>query len=131
MASTALFFRLIHAFLPRNGSLKPRTIGRTGLRPPSFESHRYGGEALQVLTANLQHPGHVFWPDDLDFPSALSLCGAKLQGHRQANDAYLLGLALHRKAHVVTLDSGIVSLLPSSPRPATRVIDLLATPRRH
>jgi len=88
-------------------------------------------EALQVLTANLQHSGHVFWPDDLDFPSATSLCGAKLQGQRQANDAYLLGLALHCKAHVVTLDSGIVSLMPSSPRPATRVIDLPATPRRH
>ncbi|HEX4066301.1 MAG TPA: TA system VapC family ribonuclease toxin [Acidobacteriaceae bacterium] len=88
-------------------------------------------EALQVLAANLQHPGHVFWPDDLDFPSALSFCGAKLQGYRQVTDAYLLGLALHHKAHLVTLDSGIVSLLPSSPRPATRVIDLLATPRRH
>jgi toxin-antitoxin system PIN domain toxin len=87
-------------------------------------------EALQLLMANLQHPGHVFWPDDLDLPASLSLCGAKLQGHRQITDAYLLGLAFHHKAHLVTLDSGVLSLLPPSIRTPGRVIDLLANPRR-
>jgi hypothetical protein len=87
-------------------------------------------DALQVLNANLRHPGHAFWMDELDLPAALSLCGAKLQGYRQVTDAYLLGLALHHKAHLVTLDSGIASLLPPTPRTATRVIDILATPHR-
>ena len=87
-------------------------------------------DALQVLNANLRHPGHVFWMDELDLPASLSVSGAKLQGYRQITDAYLLGLALHHKAHLATLDSGIASLLPPSPRTATRVIDLLANPHR-
>jgi len=82
-------------------------------------------EAVDLLVANLRHPGHAFWPDDLDVHSALSLCGRRLQGYRQVTDAYLLGLALHRKAHLVTLDGGIASLLPIAPRRATRVFNLL------
>ena len=87
-------------------------------------------EAVQLLAANLQHPGHVFWPDKLDLPASLNLCGVPLQGYRQINDAYLLALALHHQAHLVTLDSSIASLLPPSRRTATRVIDLLAGSHR-
>lgn len=83
-------------------------------------------EALNLLVANLSHPGHVFWPDELDVQSALSLCGGRLQGYRQVTDAYLLGLAIHHKAHLVTLDGAIASLAPTTVRGSTRVIDLLA-----
>lgn len=81
--------------------------------------------AVEVLRANLMHPGHVFWEDDLDVPASLSLCGRKLQGHRQVMDAYLVGLVVHRKGHLVTLDRSMSSLLPANPGP-TRVIDLSA-----
>jgi uncharacterized protein len=84
-------------------------------------------DALQVLTANLKHPGHVFWPDDLDLLRSLSLCGSKLQGHRQITDAYLLGIAIQRKAHLVTLDGSIASLLSRSVRTATQVIHIPTT----
>jgi hypothetical protein len=87
-------------------------------------------DAVQLLSANLQHPGHVFWPDSLDLPSSLDLSCARLQGYRQITDAYLLGLALHHQAHLVTLDSSIASLLPASHRTATRVIDLLGGSHR-
>jgi len=82
-------------------------------------------EAVKVLSANLRLPGHVFWADDLDVPSSLALCGTRLQRHRQITDAYLLGLALHHRAHLVTLDSAIASLLPNADRSPTRVIGLL------
>ena len=82
-------------------------------------------EALELLVANLRHPGHALWPDDLDVHSALSLCAGRLQGYRQITDAYLLGLALHHKGHLVTLDRGIASLAPTGPRSFTRVINLL------
>ncbi|MGA8159545.1 MAG: TA system VapC family ribonuclease toxin, partial [Acidobacteriaceae bacterium] len=86
-------------------------------------------DALQLLAANVQHPGHVFWPDNLDLSTSLELCGVRLQGHRQITDAYLLGLALHHGAHLVTLDASVAALLPPSARTATRVIDPLAGPR--
>jgi len=81
-------------------------------------------DALQVLAGNVQHPGHVFWPDDLELLSSLSLCGSKLQGYRQITDAYLLGMAIQRKAHLVTLDGSITSVLAPSARTATRVIHI-------
>jgi hypothetical protein len=82
-------------------------------------------EALDLLVANLRHPGHVFCPDDLDIKSALSLCGGRLQGYRQVTDAYLLGIAIQHKAHLVTLDGGITQLLPIASRNSNRVIHLL------
>lgn len=82
-------------------------------------------EALEVLEANLKLPDHVFWPDAIDLQSALSLCGGRLQGYRQVTDAYLLGLAIHHKAHLVTLDGGIASLAPVTARSSTRVVNLL------
>jgi hypothetical protein len=87
-------------------------------------------EALELLGANLRLPGHLFWPDDLDVSSSLSLCGSRLQGYRQITDAYLLGLALHRKGHFVTLDRSISSLMSSANRNSTRVIDLSTANRR-
>jgi uncharacterized protein len=82
-------------------------------------------EALQVLTSNLNDSGHVFWPDALDLLSGLSPSSGRLQGHRQITDAYLLGLALHHKAHLVTLDGGIGSLASASLLNPTPVINLL------
>ena len=67
-------------------------------------------QAIDVLAANLGHSGHVFWPDDLAVPEALGAVGPKLTGHRQITDAYLLGLAVHRKGFLATFDRAILSL---------------------
>jgi toxin-antitoxin system PIN domain toxin len=83
-------------------------------------------EALSVLAANLKHPGHVFWADELDLPHALSLCGRRLQGYREITDAYLVALAMHRKGRLVTLDRAMTSLFPVSERGSNRVVDLSA-----
>ena len=48
----------------------------------------------------------------IGFAEALGAFQGKLQGHRQVTDAYLLGLALHHKWRLVTLDHGINALLP-------------------
>jgi toxin-antitoxin system PIN domain toxin len=67
--------------------------------------------ALSLLAANLEHPTHRFWEDDISFPKALELAAARIVGRQQVTDAYLLGLAIHRKGKLATLDRGIVSLL--------------------
>jgi uncharacterized protein len=87
-------------------------------------------DALRLLKANLSHPGHVFWPDDLDLTASLSLSGARLQGHRQITDAYLLGLAMHHKGRLATLDNSVATLLPRGSRTPDWIIDLSTASHR-
>jgi len=69
-------------------------------------------EAMKILSATLKHPGHSFWADEIDFVQAAQSFAAKLIGHQQITDAYLLGLAMHKKAKLATLDRSVSSLLP-------------------
>jgi len=68
-------------------------------------------QALALLRANLAHPAHQFWSDELAAPQALDLFAPRLSGHLQFTDAYLLGLVIARQAKLVTLDSSIRTLL--------------------
>ena len=70
-------------------------------------------EAVALLETNLTHKAHHFWPDDVGFAEALNSFEGMLQGHRQVTDAYLLGMAIHHKGRLVTLDRGIVTLVPA------------------
>jgi len=83
-------------------------------------------ETLQLLRANLQHPGHIFWPDDLDVPACLALIGTQFRAYRQITDAYLLGLAIHRKGRFATLDRSAAALVRDGNR-SGRVIELSRT----
>jgi toxin-antitoxin system PIN domain toxin len=67
-------------------------------------------EALALLGENLAHPGHEFWTDNLQVPSAVKGMEAKLQGYRQLTDAYLLALANRRKGVLATFDRGVRTL---------------------
>ena len=67
-------------------------------------------EAIQVLAANTVAKDHEFWPDELPFAEAVGFAGARLVGHQQVTDAYLLGLALKRGGVLATLDHRIAGL---------------------
>jgi toxin-antitoxin system PIN domain toxin len=67
-------------------------------------------EALALLGANLAHPGHEFWTDSLQVPSAVKGIETRLQGYRQLTDAYLLALAHRRKGVLATFDRGLRTL---------------------
>lgn len=67
-------------------------------------------EAAGVLTANTAAKDHTFWPDELPFSEAIAFAGARLVGHQQTTDAYLLGLALRRGGKLATLDERIAAL---------------------
>jgi toxin-antitoxin system PIN domain toxin len=77
-------------------------------------------QALALLRVNLEHPTHHFWPAALSVNDALARV-AKLVGHQQISDAYLLGLAIHNKARLATLDRSVASLLPASTTAAARI----------
>ena len=68
-------------------------------------------DALALLGENLAHPGHEFWSDSLQVPTAVKDSEARLQGHKQLTDAYLLALAHRQKAVLATFDRGLRTLL--------------------
>jgi uncharacterized protein len=69
-------------------------------------------EAVSILESNLKHPHHHFWPDDVSFLQAVRPSLERLNGRKHVTDAYLLGLVAHKKAKLVSLDSGILELSP-------------------
>ena len=79
-------------------------------------------QALKLLTVNLNHPSHIFWPDDLAFGDAVAPMERLLVGHKQVSDAYLLGLAIRRKARLVTLDRTVSALLTKEKQTALLVL---------
>ena len=79
---------------------------------PSFSSDAVQPqEAVNLLESNLKHAHHHFWPDDVSFLQAVRPSLERFNGHKQVTDCYLLGLALHRKGRLVSLDRGILELL--------------------
>jgi hypothetical protein len=69
-------------------------------------------DALVLLGANLGHPAHRFWEENISFVAAVEPFGGRLVGHRQVSDAYLLGLVIHKKGMLATMDRAVSALLP-------------------
>ena len=82
------------------------------LSNPSFSTQAVTPhEAMRLLVANLNHSGHQFWKDEITFADAVQPFQARLKGHQQVADAYLLGLAMHQRGKLATFDKKIGSLL--------------------
>lgn len=82
---------------------------------PAFSPHALTtADAFQLLGSNLKHPGHKFWPDNLGVLEATRSFQSQIAGHQQVADAYLLGLTLHRKGRLATLDNGMLALSKGS-----------------
>ena len=83
---------------------------------PAFSAHAVTPkEALEALEITTQHPAHQFWPDGLGVVEALAGLKSHLFGHQQVTDAYLLGLAIHHKGKLATLDQRVAELLAHRP----------------
>ena len=67
-------------------------------------------EALALLGENLALPAHEFWTDGQQVPRAVKGMEARLHGHKQLTDAYLLALAHRRKGVLATFDRGLRTL---------------------
>jgi hypothetical protein len=93
------------------------------LSNPAFSSDAVAPqEALKLLTANLNHPSHLFWPDDIGFADAVEPVRKQIEGHQQVTDAYLLGLAIRRKAKLATMDRGVQALLTKDKQSAVVIL---------
>jgi hypothetical protein len=90
--------------ITQSGFLRLLIRGVPGLAPYGMQ------EARDALNHLILQPGHVYWPDDPSYLDATRILFARMQGHRQITDAYLLGLAVHNKGKLATLDRGICHL---------------------
>jgi toxin-antitoxin system PIN domain toxin len=83
------------------------------LSNPAFSANALAPtDALTLLQANLAHPAHRFWADEVSLIDSLKPFAQKLTGHRQVTDAYLLGLAIHKRGKLATMDRAVRTLLP-------------------
>ncbi len=72
---------------------------------------RRGTLSIQVVREQLRQAchklDHEFWPDDVSLREDERFNFARVQGHNQITDLYLLSLAVHRKGCLVSFDQGI------------------------
>jgi toxin-antitoxin system PIN domain toxin len=84
---------------------------------PSFsKSATTVEEATRLLSENSDHPAHQYWPADVNYFDAIKPFASRIVGHQQVSDAYLLGLAIYHKGKLVTMDRGVLELLPAKMR---------------
>lgn len=57
-----------------------------------------------VLAGLREHPGHIFWPDDISVIDTRHIDIGSVPTSAHVTDAYLLALAKHRKGKLATLD---------------------------
>lgn len=82
-------------------------------------SHNDAVRALGQLTAKANH---VFWPMNIEYAQAVKPFQARISGHNQTTDAYLLGMALHHRQQLATLDQGLLFLAGSEFRESVELI---------
>ncbi len=78
--------------------------------------------ALALLERYTSDRAHTFWesePSPSVWPEWLK---QRVQGYRQVTDAICLATALHNGGTLVTLDGGLLALLPEAYRARVRVI---------
>jgi uncharacterized protein len=84
------------------------------LSNPAFSDHALTpSQAFQVLSSNIDLPGHHFWSDSIDLCEAMKSMRTALTGHQQITDAYLVGLAIHNRGKLATLDRRMLQFAPA------------------
>ena len=113
-------YRRVHAWLREAAGKTWATCALTQsgfvriVSNPAFHRHAVRvTEALDMLRGITGRPGHRFWTMDVPFTDGLQPFQERLVGHQQITDAYLLGLAIKNRGHLVTLDRGIEALAGS------------------
>jgi hypothetical protein len=107
--------------MTQSGLMRLLLQGIGGLTPFDMQ------EACDALQHFIEQPGHVFWPDTPAYLDSAKTLLPRMQGHRQITDAYLLGLAIHNKGKLATLDRGILHLAGKEFAANVEVIEASAT----
>jgi toxin-antitoxin system PIN domain toxin len=88
---------------------------RVSSNPGVFRDAPSPAKAIEILEINLRHPTHRFLKDEIDVPQAVKPFGNRFSGHQQTTDAYLFGLAIHKRCMLATFDKSIAALAGNDP----------------
>lgn len=88
------------------------------------ENALHPSAAITLLERHSQNPYHEFWNANLTFTDAVAPFRERIIGHQQIADAYLLGLAMRKKARLVTFDKAITALLLPSMNKSDWIVEL-------
>ena len=78
--------------------------------------------ALTLLERYTSDTAHILWESEASPPTWPEWLKQRVQGYRQVTDATLLATALHHGGVLVTLDSGLLTLVPESYRSRVQVL---------
>ena len=80
---------------------------RVTTNPAYRPKPRTFGEAIAILQILKGRTDYWFWEIDKSWVELTAPFAARVFGHQQVTDAYLLGLAIKEKSVLVTFDKGI------------------------
>ena len=95
---------------------------RVSSNPRATPEAKRPAEALHLLRALREVPGHVFWYDEVSLATDSRVRIDRLAGHRQVTDQHLLCVALSHDGRLATFDRGVLDLVPESMRPEQAVV---------
>jgi toxin-antitoxin system PIN domain toxin len=108
------FFETAHEWFRLSGKdnwgLCPITeIGfvRITTNPSFYPGPRTYQQASSVLTELASRPGYRYWPLSESWAALTAPFAARISGHQQVTDAYLLGMAIKENGVLVTFDRGL------------------------
>jgi predicted nucleic acid-binding protein len=98
-----------------NSGVSAELLAKTPDRSVAESFKRISGASIREgkfavvrgLQEAMAHPMHRFWPDAINPLAAGALDWQRLMRPAEITDAYLLALAVHHQACLVTLDQGI------------------------
>jgi len=64
-------------------------------------------EATSILAELANRPGYRYWPLAESWATVTAPFAARITGHREVTDAYLLGMAIKEGGALVTFDRGL------------------------
>ena len=74
---------------------------------PSYPRAVSMAQARAVLAGFAAHEGYRYWAISASWAALTARFSARLFGHQQVTDAYLLGLAVKEQGVLVTFDKGV------------------------
>ncbi len=74
---------------------------------PAYPGDLPAAQVAARLAEAAKDAHHTFWPDSISLLQAGTIEWARLLGHRQVTDSYLLALAVGNKGRLVTFDARV------------------------
>lgn len=108
------FYASAHCWFNASGSedwgvcpLTEAGFVRVTTNPAYGGANRTIAQATAILAGFAAHPGYRYWPVAESWTALTAPFSARVLGHQQVTDAYLLGLAVKHEGVLVTFDRGI------------------------